>query len=105
MGAVMRYLANVSTLEYTSDKCRGCGRCVEVCPHGVFTLENKRAVITDKDLCMECGACARNCDFGAIYVDPGVGCASAIIRGFITGGEPTCGCSDTGDSNVKSNCC
>jgi ferredoxin len=32
----MKYLSGVSTLEYFSDKCTGCGRCVEVCPHAVF---------------------------------------------------------------------
>jgi NAD-dependent dihydropyrimidine dehydrogenase PreA subunit len=94
----MKYLANVTTLQYASDKCAGCGRCVEVCPQGVFVMRDKRAAITDRDLCMECGACARNCDFGALSVNPGVGCAAAIITGMITGTEPTCGCSDDGGS-------
>jgi NAD-dependent dihydropyrimidine dehydrogenase PreA subunit len=96
----MKYLANVTTLNYSSDKCAGCGRCVEVCPQGVFTMLDKRATITDKDLCMECGACAKNCDFGAISVNSGVGCASAIITGLITGKEPSCGCDDS-----SSGCC
>ncbi len=88
----MKYLANVTTLQYASDKCAGCGRCVEVCPRGVFEMQNKRAAVTDLDLCMECGACARNCEFGAISVNAGVGCAAAIINGMITGGEPSCDC-------------
>ncbi|HEX9021215.1 MAG TPA: mercury methylation ferredoxin HgcB [Nitrospirota bacterium] len=90
----MKYLSNVTTLAYASEKCAGCGRCVEVCPRGVFEMRDKRAAVTDRDLCMECGACARNCDFGAISVNSGVGCASAIINSMITGGEPTCGCGD-----------
>jgi NAD-dependent dihydropyrimidine dehydrogenase PreA subunit len=94
----MKYLANVTTLQYMVDKCTGCGRCVEVCPQGVFVMQDKRAKVTDRDLCMECGACARNCDSGALSVDAGVGCASAIITGLLTGTEPTCGCSDTGSS-------
>ncbi len=98
----MKYLADVTTLAYAADKCAGCGRCVEVCPRGVFEMQDKRAVITDRDLCMECGACARNCDFGAIKVNAGVGCAAAIINSMVTGGAPTCGCSDTGGSV---NCC
>ena len=88
----MKYLANVTTLQYASDKCAGCGRCVEVCPRGVFEMQNKRAAVTDRDLCMECGACARNCEFGAISVNSGVGCAAAIITGMITGNEPSCDC-------------
>ncbi len=91
----MKYLANVATLQYFSEKCTGCKRCIEVCPQGVFELRDKRAVVTDKDLCMECGACAKNCEFGAISVNAGVGCATAIINGMITGGAPTCGCGDT----------
>ncbi|MFA5072638.1 MAG: mercury methylation ferredoxin HgcB [Nitrospirota bacterium] len=96
----MKYLKNVATLQYCSDKCTGCGRCVEVCPQGVFVLRDKRAVVIDKDLCMECGACARNCEFGAITVNAGVGCASALINSMLTGGEPTCDCSGS-----SGNCC
>jgi len=94
----MKYLANVTTLKYTADKCAGCGRCVEVCPQGVFEMQDKRAAIIDRDLCMECGACARNCEFGAISVNAGVGCAAAIINSMITGGEPSCDCSGSGSS-------
>ena len=76
----MRYLANVTTLEYDHSRCTGCGRCVEVCPHAVFSLNGQKAVLGDKDLCMECGACFRNCEPQAIRVRPGVGCAWAILR-------------------------
>jgi len=94
----MKYLANVTTLQYASDKCTGCGRCAEVCPRGVFVMRDKKAAVTDKDQCMECGACALNCEFGAIVVDSGVGCAAAIINSMITGGPPSCGCGDTAAS-------
>lgn len=93
----MKYLLNVSTLRYYPEKCTGCERCVEVCPHGVFEMDGKKARTADTDLCMECGACAKNCAFGAITVNAGVGCAAAVINGMITGGEPSCDCStDTG---------
>jgi len=87
-----RYLKNVTTLAYTAEKCVGCGKCAEVCPHGVFDLAEKKARITDKDLCMECGACALNCPAKAIEVSAGVGCAAAIIMGWVTGKEPSCDC-------------
>jgi hypothetical protein len=43
---------------------------------------------------MECGACAKNCHAAAISVDTGVGCASAVISGWFTGGKANCDCSD-----------
>jgi len=98
----MKYLLGVSTLELFSDKCKGCGTCVEVCPHGVLAMSGKRAIIVDRDYCMECGACMTNCGFGALHVNKGVGCATAIINSMISGGEPTCDCS--ADAK-KTGCC
>ena len=92
----LAYLKNVATLELQPEKCTGCGMCATVCPHGVFRLAGNRAEIADRDACMECGACARNCDSGAITVQSGVGCATAIIHGALTGSEPVCGPSDSG---------
>ncbi len=97
----MKYLANTASLEYKSERCTGCGRCLEVCPHEVFAIKDGKAVILDKDRCMECGACASNCAFGALSVNKGVGCAAAIINSMIIGGEPSCGCSGKGETS----CC
>jgi len=88
----LTYLKNVATLSFFAEKCVGCGKCAEVCPHGVFSLTDQKARVSEKDLCMECGACALNCPAKAIEVKAGVGCASAIIKSWITGGEPSCGC-------------
>ncbi|HDQ44765.1 MAG TPA: 4Fe-4S dicluster domain-containing protein [bacterium] len=93
----MRYLKNVTTLALDISKCTGCGMCAEVCPHAVFRIEGRKAVIEDRDACMECGACARNCAPGALSVRAGVGCAAAVIAGKLRGTEnPACGCSGTG---------
>ena len=87
-----RYLKNVQTLRLSLDKCIGCEKCTEVCPHNVFSIENGKAAITDKNSCMECGACAKNCPTSAIKVDANVGCTAAIIFGWLTGKEPSCDC-------------
>jgi len=89
-----RYLKNVTTLNYTVEKCVGCGRCTEVCPHGVFDMNERKSYITDKDSCMECGSCSLNCPAKAIIVSAGVGCAAAIINSWFTGKEAKCGCSN-----------
>lgn len=104
--ADLRYIEGVTTLALDVDKCTGCGRCLEVCPHGVFVLDGgKRAMIVDKDACMECGACQRNCAFGALSVEQGVGCAAALYHAMIFGGEPTCGCDDGPSGGSGSACC
>lgn len=87
------YLKDVATLCLSQDQCIGCGMCAAVCPHRVFTMKSDKAQIAEKNRCMECGACALNCPVGAISVDANVGCASAIIRGWLTGTEPSCDCS------------
>ncbi len=94
----MKYLPNVATLKLDKEKCVGCGTCAIVCPHRVFTVDIGKASITELDRCMECGACALNCPVDAIEVDAGVGCASAIIVGALTGTEPSCDC-------TKGTCC
>jgi NAD-dependent dihydropyrimidine dehydrogenase PreA subunit len=88
----LRYLPGVATLQLDVDKCNGCRVCEEVCPHGVFVVEDRKARIVDLDACIECGACALNCQPGALTVHAGVGCASAIIQGWLTGSEPSCDC-------------
>jgi len=92
-----RYLEGVTTLELKEEKCVGCGVCETVCPHGVFRLENKKAVMADRDGCMECGACALNCPASAIQVTPGVGCAAYIIQSWVKGKDAVaCGVEGSG---------
>lgn len=87
-----RYLQNVVSLQLNQDKCTGCGICIEVCPQAVLKLQDRVAIMADRDACMECGACEQNCPFDAITVHAGVGCAAAVMRGILTGGEPDCTC-------------
>lgn len=81
----VRYLAGVTTLRLYPEACTGCGRCIEVCPHGVFAIANRKAALVDRDCCMECGACLKNCESAAIAVQPGVGCAMALLSAAVTG--------------------
>ena len=91
--AGLRYLSGVTTLSLDAEKCGGCAVCTQVCPHGVLSMAGRKVQISDRDACMECGACARNCATEALTVKPGVGCAYGIIKGYLLGTEPDCGCS------------
>jgi NAD-dependent dihydropyrimidine dehydrogenase PreA subunit len=74
-----------NTLEYDPALCTGCGLCPEVCPHAVFAMDGKRAILRNPEPCMECGACMLNCPTGAITVDSGVGCAASMIWAALRG--------------------
>ena len=85
------YLEN--SLRYNPDLCTGCKMCTYVCPHAVFEMQHKRAVLKNSAACMECGACQLNCETNAIQVDSGVGCAAAMFKQAIRGKELTeCSC-------------
>ncbi len=99
----MRYLENAVTLEFDAALCNGCGLCVHVCPHAVFAMVEKRAVLADRGACIECGACAKNCEPAAIRVRAGVGCAAALLGSALSRTDPgkaSCGC-----SGESSDCC
>jgi ferredoxin len=60
-----------------SDKCKGCGTCVNVCPVEAMLLTSandpkkprtKKAKL-DKDLCLGCGVCVRACPTKAIMLE------------------------------------
>jgi len=84
------YLEDVVTLACDYDKCIGCGMCTVVCPHGVFTLQDKKAVMSSRNRCMECGACKQNCPVAAITVEAGEGCVRGIINELLGIEGPCC---------------
>lgn len=90
--ARMIYLKDVVTLVLHQEKCVGCGMCLLVCPHAVFSLNNGAAIIQERDACIECGACSVNCPADAISVRPGVGCAAAVINTALGRKGDSCCC-------------
>ena len=92
------YITN--TLQFNRELCNDCKMCSTVCPHAVFERNNGVVSLAKPEKCMECGACQLNCPTGAITVDSGVGCASAMIVAALTGRkEATCG------SESEPSCC
>jgi len=90
-----QYIKGVAKIDYDPGKCTGCKMCVIVCPQAVFKMNDKKAVLINRDGCMECGACMLNCIAGAINVSTGVGCATAIINSKLGNKQNAneCGCS------------
>ncbi len=86
----LRYLEDVVSLACERKRCVGCGMCVIVCPHAVFTLQGGRAHMVARNRCMECGACMRNCPTGAITVEAGEGCVRGVINELLGIEGPCC---------------
>ena len=56
------------------DRCKGCGFCIEYCPHGVLVNAKKYNAkgyhppeIVKVELCVNCGFCRMICPEFAIY--------------------------------------
>ena len=91
----MIYLKDVVTLSHHPETCNGCGACLSVCPRQVLRPSQGKIEIARRDACIECGACQRNCPRGALTVNAGVGCATAIINQMLKRKQACC---DTGKS-------
>ncbi len=57
--------------------CRGCGRCVPVCPVNALQINQsevggrrRRWAVRDADLCLGCGVCYAACRHGALTMQP-----------------------------------
>jgi NADH-quinone oxidoreductase subunit F len=46
--------------------CKGCSKCVKVCPNDAITGEIKNSFEIDTDKCINCGACVDVCPFKAV---------------------------------------
>ena len=54
-----------------SDRCEGCGKCVDVCPRNILVIEEGgKLKVTDPASCSICKLCENECEIGAIEVVP-----------------------------------
>ena len=60
------------TVKIATDKCTGCGTCVDVCPEKVFELyeeeERKTSKVVAEDQCFACRACEVKCPEQAVKI-------------------------------------
>ena len=57
--------------EVNEGLCRGCGKCVEVCPFGAISLvkkDGREVAQVQMALCKGCGSCAVACPTGAAHI-------------------------------------
>jgi ferredoxin len=60
--------------EVTTETCKGCGKCVSVCPVEAMSLvsandpnrRKKKKAVLDENVCLGCGVCVRNCPTGSL---------------------------------------
>ena len=50
-----------------TEKCLGCGGCIDLCPAIAISMIND-VVIIDEKLCTECSICVKVCPVNAITV-------------------------------------
>jgi len=67
-GSMPLYTLSTYIAKPLSDKCIGCGTCVEKCPMETISLENDVAVINEEK-CIGCGVCAHLCPEEAIKIE------------------------------------
>lgn len=61
-----------------SERCTGCGLCVEACEEGAIRMLNGKAVLVREDFCDGLGKCLLECPVGAISVESRE--AAAFVR-------------------------
>jgi sugar/nucleoside kinase (ribokinase family) len=52
------------------ERCTLCGECVEVCPEGIFVMQDKKIKVTGEERCTRCGKCLSRCPTRAIVTEP-----------------------------------
>ena len=78
--AVVESASRVEPLDIATERCKGCGLCVDVCPKHVLVLDasivNEHGYhpvrLTDAAACTSCALCARICPDAvfAVYARP-----------------------------------
>jgi len=54
-----------SVVIYNENLCKGCGKCIEICPVNAIKASGKYKLISDPELCIGCGKCVDTCLYNA----------------------------------------
>jgi len=67
VGKCVNKEVSAMTAQVDTDKCTGCGLCVEICPVEAIKISGGVAEV-DEDICIGCCACEDECPNDAITV-------------------------------------
>lgn len=56
----------LKVFEINKNMCKGCSKCVRVCPVNAIEGKVREVFKIDKEKCIKCGACVETCPFSAI---------------------------------------
>ena len=67
----------MAKLTFQTDRCKGCGLCVNACPKGILAIAKDKlnqkghhpAELTDPEACVGCASCAIMCPDCIIEVE------------------------------------
>ena len=57
------------TITVDTDKCVGCGECVDICPASVYELTDGKTNPVNMDECLGCESCVGVCPNDALTVE------------------------------------
>lgn len=55
-------------VEVDSEKCIGCGECVDICPEDVYEMQDEKSVPVNEENCVGCESCIEVCESDAITI-------------------------------------
>lgn len=55
-------------VEIDQDRCKGCGKCVSICPKSLIKVVDRKAVVAEPDRCDGLAGCIHRCPEGAITI-------------------------------------
>jgi len=55
-------------IKIDTEKCDGCGTCVDICPVDVFEIKDEKSIVINLDECLVCSACEVQCPNNAIEI-------------------------------------
>ncbi len=56
----------LNSIVIVKEQCKGCSKCMRVCPVGAITGRIKEPFEINQSKCIKCGACLESCPFSAI---------------------------------------